>query len=31
VVHTISRLAFWPLAVGALAAAAAARFLWVED
>lgn len=27
----LARLALWPLAVGALAAAATARFLWVED
>jgi hypothetical protein len=28
---TLARLAAWPLAVGALAAVATARFLWVED
>ena len=28
---TLVRLAAWPLAVGALAAVATARFLWVED
>lgn len=29
--YALSRLAAWPLAVGALAALATARFLWVED
>jgi hypothetical protein len=29
--QALTRLAAWPLAVGALAALATARFLWVED
>jgi hypothetical protein len=31
VLYALSRLALWPLLVGALAAIATARFLWVED
>jgi hypothetical protein len=31
VLYTLSRLAAWPLAVGAFAAIATGRFLWVED
>jgi hypothetical protein len=31
VLYALSRLAVWPLAVGAVAAVATARFLWVED
>ena len=31
VLYALSRLAAWPLAVGAFAAIATARFLWVED
>jgi hypothetical protein len=31
VLYALSRLAAWPLAVGALTAIATARFLWVED